>query len=83
MDLRIQKQKSEIIAKIQSCENPALLDEILSQLNKSDALSIAVEPLTEAMIAARLQEGIESIRRGETYTTEEVRAYLASNGRKV
>jgi predicted transcriptional regulator len=83
MDLRFQKHKSEIIKKVQSCENEHLLQDILSQLTEDDEFSAAVEPLTKDQLAAKIQAGLDSIQRGETYTTEEVVAFLKHHGRKV
>ncbi len=83
MDLCFQKQKSEIIKKVQSCENEHLLEDILSRLTDDNEFSPAVEPLTKDQFAANIQEGLDCIENGETYTTEEVVAFLMHHGRKV
>jgi hypothetical protein len=55
---------------------------MLSQLTVDDEFSTAVEPLTKDQLAAKIQEGLNSIQRGETFTTEEVVALLNHHGRK-
>lgn len=75
-DLKIDQRRQAVIAKVQECADPKLLDDILHQLEDAGDADLQVTPITLEEYQRQTEEAIAAGERGELLSTEEVLAFL-------